>query len=154
MARRLILIVCSDNHRLQAWDIVVRHAGYRGWPVSTLHRARGLVRNIRPALVLMDAELSDGRASVFLPQMRALASLAEVPVLILGVLTPEEQALVERDTYVHLQQVDDADGDTLSALLEGVLAGSPSGASEWSKPDTESGEARSRPLWTPPPRAG
>src|SRR5207253_9458147 len=51
-------------------------------------------------------------------------------------------------------QVDDHDGDTLAALLDDVLAGSRSGASEWSKPGTESDAAHSSTLWTTQPRPG
>jgi hypothetical protein len=57
---------------------------------------------VRLALIITDATLADGRAPPFIRQLRALDHLAQVIVLVLGVLTAEEQHDLADDPYTYV----------------------------------------------------
>jgi PleD family two-component response regulator len=116
---RLVLVVCSDDQRLQARHAVVRRAGYRSLPASSMARALFLLGKVRPDLVLVDAELADGRAPALIRAMRGVAALEQVRVVVLGAVTAEEHRDLARDSLVHVREV--ADDGAIGALLEEFL---------------------------------
>src|SRR5437764_11773919 len=116
---RLVLIVCSDDQCLPARQAVVRRAGYKSLPASSMARALFLLGKVRPDLVLVDAELADGRAPAFIRAIRGVAALEPGRVVVLGAVTAEEQRDLARDALVHVRQV--ADDGAIGALLEELL---------------------------------
>jgi len=119
MARHLILLVCSDDTRLDARRHAVRRAGYWSLPAPSLDRALFLVGKIRPTLVLTDAEVTGGRAPSLLRALRAAASLEHVHVVIIGALMPHEQSEVAADPHTHVRHL--ADDEALPDLLHEYL---------------------------------
>ncbi|HKO24614.1 MAG TPA: hypothetical protein VJY65_07715 [Chloroflexota bacterium] len=116
---RLVLVVCSDDQRLQAWQAAVRRAGPKTLPASSMARALFLLGKARPDLVLVDAELADGRAPALIRAMRGVAALEQVRVAVLGAVTAEEHRDLARDSLVHVREV--ADDGAIGALLEAFL---------------------------------
>ena len=113
---RLVLVVCSDDQRLQARQAAVRRAGYRSLPASSMARALFLLGKVRPDLVLVDAQLADGRAPALIRAIRVVAALEQVRVVVLGAVTADEQRDLARDSLVHVREV--ADDGAIGALLE------------------------------------
>lgn len=107
MARHLILLVAADDQRLQTWHYHVRDAGHLALPASTITQATLWVRKVRPALILADVEVSDGRAVRLLGEIRASAKLDHIQVVIVGVLHDDEHAHVQRDPHTHVRHLDD-----------------------------------------------
>ena len=99
---RVILLICSDPDRLQARQTLIRRAGHLPLPAPTVAAAQRLLRTVRLALIITDATLADGRAPPFIRQLRALDHLAQVIVLVLGVLTAEEQHDLADDPYTYV----------------------------------------------------
>ena len=81
-------------------------------------RALFLLGKVRPDLVLVDAELADGRVPDLIRAMRGVAALEQVRVVVLGAVTAEEHRDLARDSLVHVWEV--ADG-AIGALLEEFL---------------------------------
>ena len=125
MVRHAILIAASDERRLYAWHSLVRRAGYWPLPAPTLARALWWVHKVRPAMVLVEAGLADGRAAGLLQAMRALPPVAEVPVVVLGALTAEERDPAARDPYVVVWPREHDAGDPTARLLDDVLRTAP-----------------------------
>src|ERR671936_2122232 len=113
---RLVLVVCSDDQRLPARQAVARRAGDRSWPASSMARALFLLGKVRPDLVLVDAELADGRAPALIRAMRGVAELERVRVVVLGAVTAEEHRDLARDSLVHVREV--ADDGAIGELLQ------------------------------------
>jgi DNA-binding response OmpR family regulator len=82
-------------------------------------RALFLLGKVRPDLVLVDAELADGRAPALIRAMRVVAALEQVRVVVLGAVTAEEHRDLARDSLVHVREV--ADDGAIGALLEAFL---------------------------------
>ena len=116
---RLVIVVCSDDQRLRARQAVVRSTGPKALPASSMARALFLLGKVRPDLVLVDAELVDGRAPALIRAMRGVAALEQVRVVVLGAVTAEEHRDLARDALVHVRQV--ADDGAIGALLEELL---------------------------------
>jgi DNA-binding response OmpR family regulator len=116
---RLVLVVCSDDQRLAARQAVVRRAGSRALPASSMARALFLLGKVRPDLVLVDAELADGRAPALVRAIRVVAALEQVRVIVLGTVAAEEHRDLAHDSLVHVREV--ADDSALGALLEEFL---------------------------------
>jgi PleD family two-component response regulator len=116
---RLVIVVCSDDQRLQARQAVVRSTGPKALPASSMARALFLLGKVRPDLVLVDAELADGRAPALIRAMRGLAALEQVRVVVLGAVMAEEHRDLARDSLVHVREV--ADDGAIGALLEEFL---------------------------------
>lgn len=108
---RIILIASSDPRRLQGRERAVRAAGYYALPASTLDRALALARKVRPAAVLADAGLDDGRAPALLRGLRAVAGLGQVGVVFLGSLTADERDQVAGDPGAQVWDEREYDGD-------------------------------------------
>ena len=141
MARHAILIATSDAQRLSAWHGLVRRAGDWPLPAPTLTRALWWMRKIRPAVVLVDAGLTDGRAAVLLSAMRALPRMGDAPVVVLGALTAEEHAQVAHDPYVVLWPAEHVADDTLARLLDDMLSGAR--ADDDARPPSQTGRGAS-----------
>jgi len=123
VARQAILIATSDEHRLDAWYGLLRHGGYWPLPAPTLTRARWWVDKIRPGVVLIDAQLVDGRGADLLQTMRTLPPLAAVPALVLGALTAQEHGRMAGDPSIVLWPREQIADDTLARLLTDALSG-------------------------------
>ena len=107
---RVILVLCSDPDRLQARQTLIRRAGHLSLPAPTVAAAHRLLRKVRLALIITDAALADGRAPPFIRQLRALDHLAQVIVVVLGVLTAEEQHDLADDPYTYVRPVGSDEG--------------------------------------------
>ena len=116
---RVILLICSDPDRLQARQTLIRRAGHLPLPAPTVAAAQRLLRTVRLALIITDATLADGRAPPFIRQLRALDHLAQVIVLVLGVLTAEEQHDLADDPYTYVRPAGPDEG--FSELLTRYL---------------------------------
>src|SRR5437764_15493576 len=116
---RVILLICSDPDRLQARQTLIRGAGHLSLPAPTVAAAHRLLRKVQLALIITDAALADGRAPPFIRQLRALDHLARVSVVVLGVLTAEEQHDLADDPYTYVQPAGPDEG--ISALLTPFL---------------------------------
>ncbi len=119
MARRLILLVASDHQRLQTWHRHARGAGHLVLPASTITQATIWVRKVRPALVLTEVELADGRAVAFLREIRSIARLEHVRVVIIGIPDGPEHDHLQRDPHAHVRHIEDDAGirDVLDEFL-------------------------------------
>jgi DNA-binding response OmpR family regulator len=82
-------------------------------------RALFLLGKVRPDLVLVDAELADGRALALIRGMRVVAALEQVRVVVLGAVTGEEHRDLARDSLAHVREV--ADDGAIEVLLEEFL---------------------------------
>jgi len=127
VTRHVVLVVSSRPARLDVRQEVVRHAGYWPLPASSIRRALFLACKVRPSLVLVDADLADGRAVTLLAALRAVPALAAVCVIVLGELTPAEHDVVAHDPHAHAHPIPDSKG--LHALLATAL-GADNGASD------------------------
>ena len=89
-------------------------------PAHAVDYALTLARKARPSVVIADADLGDERAVALLQALRDIEPLRRVQVVLLGVLTPEEQAHLAHDPHARVHP--DADAAGLVALLHDVLA--------------------------------
>jgi DNA polymerase II large subunit len=83
-------------------------------------RARALLRHVRPNLVLSAAHLDDGHAADLLRELRTMALIEDVPLAVLGALTPQAEQELVSAPHVYVRKRDD--GDTVITLLDGLLA--------------------------------
>ena len=113
MARKVVVLVDSDPGRLHARQQVVRQAGFLTLPAPTVQRAWDLVRKVRVALVLTEAQLDDGHSADLLRILRDEAAAAHLPLAVLGPLTPDERGALTHDAAVYVS----AHGDN-AALLD------------------------------------
>lgn len=120
MARSVILLVSSDPGRLHAWQQAVRRAGLLPLPASTGQQANNLLSTVCPALLIADAELCDGRALRFLATLRTHPRLGQMPVIVLGSLTPDERRMLQGDPCAAVQTC--ADTAALITLMQRLLA--------------------------------
>lgn len=116
MARHVVLVVSSRPARLDVRQEVVHAAGHWPLPAPTIVRALALAAKVRPSLVLVDADLSDGRAGALIEALRGIPALTGVRVIVLGELNPAEHDVVARDPHVRVHPVPDGAG------LHGLLA--------------------------------
>ena len=119
MTRHVVLVVSSRPARLDVRQEVVRRAGHWPLPASSIRRASFLACKVRPSLVLVDADLVDGRAVAFLAALRGVPALAAVCFIVLGELTPAEQDVVAHDLHARVRPV--LDSTSLRALLAEAL---------------------------------
>ncbi len=115
----LILIVSSDPDRLNARYGAIRHAGYHALPTRTVRHAVVLAHKARPSVVLTDSALDDGRALSLVRALRTHEALRQVPVILLGVLLPDEEDLVAHDPHTHIHAA--AEEATLMTVVENLL---------------------------------
>lgn len=118
MARHLILIVSSDARRRDAWHSATRRAGHHVLPAHTLERALVLLSKVRPALVLADGALDDGRVLVLLRHVREVEPLARVVVVVLGDVTAEEREHIATDDLSHVRRTDARVEQVLDEFLD------------------------------------
>lgn len=116
---RLVLVVSSDPTRLRAYGVMARDAGSYALAAPLLGRAIALVHKVRPSAVLVDVGLSDGRGLDLVRAMRAVPSLAHVPVVLRGMCGPDERAYLPHDPWTH--GVHTRDDAALGALLRDLL---------------------------------
>jgi hypothetical protein len=83
-------------------------------------RARALLRHVRPNLVLSAAQLDDGHSADLLRELRAMTLIEDVPMAVLGALTPQAEQELAGTPHVYVRKRDD--GDTVIALLDGLFA--------------------------------
>ena len=119
MARQVILVVDSHLPRLQARQALVRRAGFLPLPAPSVGRACALLRKVRPAMVLSEAQLDDGHSADLLQGLRAVASMEHVPMAVLGTLTPGEHRALTGASHVYVPE--SGDEDAIIALLRDVL---------------------------------
>lgn len=101
MTRPVILAVSPDQNVLARQQALARRRGWWTLGAGSVQRALSLLCKVRPTVVLADAALQDGRVAELLGEMRAVPPLANVPVIVLGGLTPGDRRAVERDPYAH-----------------------------------------------------
>lgn len=118
----LVLIVSAQSELLRWRHQLVRNAGYHAMPARDADHALALARKARPSIVLADADLGDRRAFALLQALREFEALQGMHVVVLGVLTPEEHALVKDDPHAGTHQAADDDEAALVALLRDALA--------------------------------
>jgi hypothetical protein len=116
MARHLSFVVCSDEQRHGAWRAAVRRLGRWAVPAPTLNRALVVRNTVRLALVVTDADLTDGRAVALIRVLRAVPALAEARVVVLGLVTPDEGHDLAGDPYVDVPQ--GSDNEAIGGLLD------------------------------------
>lgn len=119
MARRVVLLITSDHE--DAWQAAVRRAGYLPLPAPTISRALFLVNKVRPAVILLDAEVMGAETIEAIRELRLAPTIDAVPVVVLGALTREQHASARREPQVLVRQVDNPDG--ILAVLEEVVGG-------------------------------
>lgn len=119
MARRVVLLI-TGNHE-DAWQAVVRRAGYLPLPAPTISRALFLVNKVRPAVILFDAAGMGAEVLDAIRELRLAPTIDAVPVVIVGALTREQHAAAMREPQVLVRQVDNAGG--ILAVLEEVVGG-------------------------------
>jgi hypothetical protein len=83
-------------------------------------RARALLHHVRPNLVLSAAQLDDGHSADLLRELRAMALIEDVPLAVLGTLTPQAERELVGTPHVYVRKRDD--DDTVITLLDGLLA--------------------------------
>ncbi len=117
---QLILIVGPDARRREERHHRVRAAGQQALSAPTAVHALALAGKVRPSAVLTEADLGDeGRALALVRALHAREALRGVPVVLIGVLTPEEHAVVAGDGRL---RVHTGDEEALIALVDEVLA--------------------------------
>ena len=119
MTRHVVLVVSSRPARLDVRQEVVRHAGHWPLPAAAIRRALFLACKIRPSLVLVDADLADGRAVALLAALRAVPALADACIIVLGEAPPAERDAVAHDRHARVCPV--LDSTDLRALLVETL---------------------------------
>jgi len=120
VTRHIILVVSSDDERLQGWHRVVRRTGHNPLPAPTIRRAVFLANKVRPSLVLTDPALPDGYAHLLLRELRAIAGTGHVVIVVLGVLLLEHHQYVAQDRHAQVWPVHD--DDALERLLKEHLS--------------------------------
>ena len=120
MARHRSFVVCSDEQGRGAGPAAVRRLGRWALPAPTLNRALVVRNTVRPALVVTDADLADGRAVALIRVLRAVPALAEVHVVVLGLMSPDEGHDLAGDPDVDAPQ--GSDTEAISGLLEQLRA--------------------------------
>ncbi len=117
---RLILIVGPDPRRRAERHRRVRAAGHQALSAATAVHALALAGKVRPSVVLTEMDLGDeGRALALVRALRAREALRGVPVVLIGVLTAEEHAVVADDGRL---RVHTGAEEALIALVDEVLA--------------------------------
>lgn len=84
----LILIVEDDRENLFAYEEMLKLEGFRTSSASSLAEARCLMREVRPAAILLDHVLPDGDGTTFARELRASNDAAAVPVVLVTGLDP------------------------------------------------------------------
>lgn len=79
-----VLVVDDNALNVKLLRLALEAQGYRVHVAATVMAARIAVVTARPALVLLDVQLPDGDGLTVLRDMRADATLAQVPVLVLS----------------------------------------------------------------------
>jgi len=122
VSHHLVLVVSSHPARQATSAATVRAAGY--WPLAadTARRALALLDELRPAVILTDAALIDGRAVALLHALRHIPDLARVPVVVRGPLTLDEHHCLANDVAAHGYP---SDADALRFLLTAILRDDP-----------------------------
>ncbi len=117
---RLILIVGPDPQRRAERHRRVHAAGHQALSAPTAVHALALAGKVRPSVVLAEADLGDeGRALALVRALHAWEALGGVSVVLIGVLTPEEHAVVAGDRRL---RVHTGTEEALIALVDEVLA--------------------------------
>lgn len=143
MALQVILLVCSDEHRLQARYTRICQAGHLCIRADGLSRAFAILRQVYPTLVLTDAQLVDGRAAVLVAAVRAVQALEQVPIIVGGALRAEERARMAADVALVVQPSMTA----ADAALDDLLA---TGTHDpWSQKETATAILQQRTTWAP-----
>ncbi len=85
----LILIVEDDAENLLAYEETLRLDGFRTASALTIAEARGLMREIRPAAVLLDHLLPDGEGLEWARELRNSGVHPTVPIVLVTGMDPE-----------------------------------------------------------------
>ncbi len=118
MARRVVLLITAEHE--DAWQTVVRNAGYLPLPAPTISRALFLLNKVRPAVILLDAQVAGSEILSAVHELRLAPAVETVPLVVLGTLSREQHAAL-REPQVLVRQVDSAGG--ILAVLEDVVGG-------------------------------
>lgn len=116
----VILVVSAAPQRRRDWQAAVRRAGHLPLTAASLRRAQELMQWIRPALVLADAALPDGRAATLFQALASATPRRHVPMVLHGALTSEEHAQLARGAY-EVSEHASADDGAIRVLLNHVL---------------------------------
>ena len=119
MARRVVLLITAEHE--DAWQTVVRTAGYLPLPAPTVSRAVFLLNKVRPAVILLDAQVVGSEPFNAIHELRLAPAVEAIPLVVLGTLSREQQAAALREPGVLIRQAASA-GDIL-AVLEEVVGG-------------------------------
>lgn len=116
----VILVVSAAPQRRRDWQAAVRRAGHLPLTAASLRRAQELMQWIRPALVLADAALPDGRAATLFQALAGATPRRHVPMVLHGALTSDEHAQLARGAY-EVSEHAGADDGAIKLLLKHVL---------------------------------
>jgi DNA-binding response OmpR family regulator len=119
VARRVVLLITAEHE--DAWQTVVRNAGYLPLLAPTVSRALFLLNKVRPAVILLDAQVVGPEPFNAIHELRLAPAAETVPLVVLGTLGREQQAAATHEPQVLVRQVDSAGG--ILAVLEEVVGG-------------------------------
>ena len=84
----LVLIVEDDADNLVAYEEILKLEGFRTASATSIAEARRLVREARPAAILLDHVLPDGDGPMFARELRASGADAMIPIVLVTGLDP------------------------------------------------------------------
>jgi DNA-binding response OmpR family regulator len=112
MEKKTILIVDDDREQLKGLSIRLKANGYRVAVASDCVQVTGMVRSVRPDLVLLDLGLPGGDGFLVLERLDKLNLLATVPVIVVSARdrAGNEQRALDAGAEAFLQKpVDNAE---------------------------------------------
>src|SRR5215831_13233618 len=78
----LVLVIEDDVENMLAYEEMLRLEGFRVASATSLAEARRLIRQVRPAAILLDHVLPDGDGPIFARELRASDASVAVPIVL------------------------------------------------------------------------
>ena len=128
MVAQVVLLVSADAACRAHWSALVRRAGH--WPLeaATVERAVAYLHRVRPGLVVSEAQVGVERGLALRDDLRTIAPLHAILLVVSGPLTPAEARLHDPALEVWADGLTDA---ALDRVLDDLL---PVGRPVWREP--------------------
>jgi CheY-like chemotaxis protein len=124
----LVLIVEDDADTLFAYQEILKLEGFRTASATSIGEARRLIRDARPAAILLDHVLPDGDGPMFARELRASGADAMIPIVLVTGLDPLTVAPAY-DGRADAQLGKPCRPDTLTGVLKLLVQRTPAHAS-------------------------
>ena len=92
-SRAPVLIVEDDADTLYVYESYLKGSGYQVLPARTVEEARRLLRQVRPAAIVLDVLLEGESTWLFLTELKQAADSRDIPVIVASILEGQKTAI-------------------------------------------------------------